>query len=139
MSLHHTLIRKAHFSCGHKYENLNWSDQKNIEVFGPCYSEFGHGHNYFVEFHINAPVCPDTGMTINLTDADAVIAKVVNQVDHKHLNFDLEYFKTVVPTTENIAQFLFENSQQEFELFNASLKKVVLYEDENLWVECSER
>ena len=71
------LSRKVHFSSGHRYAHPNWTDEKNKEVFGPCFSEHGHGHNYILEAHIRGPVDKDTGMIINLVDLDMALKEVV--------------------------------------------------------------
>lgn len=132
-----TLSRRIHFSCGHSYKNPNWSDQKNLEVFGSSYSPHGHGHNYTLEATLIGPVQPETGMIINLTDFDLILKKVSDLLDHKHLNKHHEYFIEVIPTTENIAEYCFDQITDHLKLEkNVSLTKVRLFESEDLWADC---
>jgi 6-pyruvoyltetrahydropterin/6-carboxytetrahydropterin synthase len=136
--LHTSLARRIHFSSAHLYARPEWSPEKNREVFGSCFSEKGHGHNYILEVHISGPLDPETGMIINLRDLDILLKKVTDPLDHHHLNYDLEYFKDRVPTTEVVAQYLWQELSGDLKAF-AGLKidKVVLYEGDDLWVELS--
>ena len=61
-----TLTKRMEFSASHRYWNNNWSEKKNLEVFGKCTSKYGHGHNYVLETTIEGPVDPETGMIINI-------------------------------------------------------------------------
>ena len=129
------LARKVHFNCGHRYFNPNFSDEKNREVFGSCYSEHGHGHNYTLEAYVRGQVSPDTGMVMNLKDLDQILKKVTDTLDHKFLNEDVEDFQALVPTTENIGLYCFRNISTALKSLDIKLEKVRLYENENLWVD----
>lgn len=129
------LSRKIYFASGHRYHINDWSDEKNKEVFGPCNNPHGHGHNYELEVTIVGPVDPKTGMVINLTDLDQILKdSVMAPLDHRFLNYEVEFFKTVVPTTENIAVFCF-NEIQKLIPSEIDLHKVKLYENSELFVE----
>lgn len=130
-----SLARKTHFSCGHRYFNAKLSEEENKKIFGSCYSEHGHGHNYTLEAFFTGPIDSDTGMIINLRDIDQLLKTVTSTLDHKHLNFDHPYFKSVIPTTENICIYLFDKIKIELPN-NIKLKKIRLYENEDLWVDC---
>lgn len=60
-----------------------------------------------MEVTIRGPVDPKTGMVMNLSDLKVYIQKVLDQLDHKNLDKDVEYFKNVVSTTENVAIYIF--------------------------------
>ena len=38
------LTRHEHFNAAHKLYNPEWSEEKNIEVFGKCANTNWHGH-----------------------------------------------------------------------------------------------
>ncbi len=128
------LVRRQHFSCGHRYFNPSFSEDKNKEVFGPCYSEHGHGHNYIIEAYFKGHINPETGMVLNLVDVDKILKNVTEKLDHKFLNEDIEAFKETVPTTENVAKYCYENICS---LCPSDIKisKVKLFENSELWVE----
>ena len=129
------LSRKIYFSSAHRYHNPNWDEAKNKEVFGPCNNPHGHGHNYELEVIIKGPVDPDTGMVMNLTDLDHILKdKIMKALDHRHLNFEVDFFKENIPTTENIAVYCWNELQPCFES-PQSLYKLRLYENPELFVE----
>jgi len=63
-----------------------------------------HGHNYTVEVTIGGEVNPRTGFIIDFWDLDKIVQPVIDQVDHRTLNYvnGLEN-----PTAENIALWFF--------------------------------
>lgn len=131
------LTRKAYFSAAHRYHNPKFSDEENRRVFGKCNFPHGHGHNYVVEVTVRGEPAPDTGMVINLVQLDKVIKIVTEEVDHKHLNMDLPYFADVIPTTENIALFLWKRIEAELK-GAAQLHHLRLFEDEGLYVDVTD-
>lgn len=128
-----TLTRRASFSAGHRYHNPQWSDEKNREVFGKCNLPNGHGHNYVLEVSVTGEIHPETGMVINLVDLDKVLHEVIEPLDHRFLNLDIEAFSTQIPTTENVALYL--SNQLAGRLSECKLSRVRLYEDPTLWAE----
>ena len=43
------LVRRYRFCAAHRYHRTEWSEERNLEVFGRCASPHGHGHNYRLE------------------------------------------------------------------------------------------
>ena len=102
-----TVSRKAHFNAAHRLFNKNWSDEKNESVFGKCNNSNYHGHNYEIIVDVTGKVDPVTGMVIDLkTLKDIIKNEIEDLLDHKNLNLDIDYFKKVVPTAENICIFI---------------------------------
>lgn len=98
------VFRKEHFNAAHRLYNPSWSDAKNDEVFGKCNNPNFHGHNYELVVKVTGHPDPDTGYVIDLKFlSDLIEEKVIEQFDHKNLNLDTEFFKTLNPTAENIA------------------------------------
>lgn len=136
MNEHVTLTRKFEFSASHRYWRENWSKEKNEAHFGTCISPFGHGHNYELYVTVQGPIDPDTGMIINLTELKALVNDILQGFDHKFLNMDTPYFKTRIPTTENIAAVLFELIAQKLSSHpDILLKRIRLYERSDLYAE----
>jgi 6-pyruvoyltetrahydropterin/6-carboxytetrahydropterin synthase len=128
------LIRTVHFQCLHRYENPAWDPVKNAAEFGACFTPHGHGHSYKMEVCVAGPIDKETGMVINLKDLDEVLKSVVGLVDKKHLNFEVAEFKTKIPTTENLLQFLYDHLAPRFREA-IRLIRVRLYENDDLWAE----
>ena len=98
------IVRCEHFNAAHRLHNMNWSDQKNKDVFGKCNNPNYHGHNYDLEVKVIGECDPETGYVIDTKILSDLIKKyVLDRYDHKNLNLDTQEFKDVNPTAENIA------------------------------------
>ncbi len=96
--------RKEHFNAAHKLSNPAWSKEKNLEVFGPCANENWHGHNFDLIVTVKGDPDPDTGFVIDLKKLSTLIrADVIEKVDHKNLNLDVDFMKGKMASTENLA------------------------------------
>ena len=131
-----TICRKVTFSCGHRYYRPELTDEQNREIYGSNYSEHGHGHNYVLKAYLEGPIDPETGMVLNLKDLDAILMQVTRPLDHHFLNYDVPHFADIVPTTENIAAFCYEEIASRLAWDHISLKRVRLLEGPDLWVDC---
>ena len=98
-----TVYRKAHFNAAHRLYKPNWSDEKNSEVFGKCNNPYFHGHNYEIIVAVTGEIDPDTGYVFDLGILKNLIqTEIEDAFDHKNLNLEVEEFKTLNPTAENI-------------------------------------
>ncbi len=84
--------RKEHFNAAHRLYNPNWTEQKNFEVFGPCANINWHGHNFELIVTVKGLPVPETGFVIDLKVlGDIIKSEVIDKVDHKNLNLDVEF------------------------------------------------
>ncbi len=128
------VTRKSNFAAAHRLFNPAWSDAKNDEIFGKCNNPNGHGHNYDVEVTVAGDPPAETGMVIDLKKlADIIEAEVIERVDHKHLNHDVDFLRGVIPTAENIA-IAFWNILEP-KITEGRLYSIRLYESGNNFVE----
>ena len=98
------VIRKAHFNAAHRLRVDEWSEERNVEQFGKCCSPNYHGHNYDLEVKVTGEVDPVTGMVIDLKYLKDIIKEHIEErFDHKNLNLDVEDFKDLQPSAENMA------------------------------------
>ncbi|MFN7728680.1 MAG: 6-carboxytetrahydropterin synthase [Bdellovibrio sp.] len=88
---------RVRFSCAHLYHQTSWDSAKNQAVFGKCFSEHGHGHDY--ELWI------ETTELDSFAKLKTAAANLREQLDHQHLNFAIPEFSTQVPTTENLVLY----------------------------------
>lgn len=96
--------RKEHFNAAHKLSNPAWSKEKNSEVFGPCANENWHGHNFDLIITVKGDADPDTGFVIDLKKLSSLIrAEVIEKLDHKNLNLDVDFMRGKMASTENLA------------------------------------
>lgn len=128
------VTRKGHFSASHRLYNPAWSEERNAAVFGKCNNPHGHGHNYEIEVTVAGNPPPDTGMVIDLKKlADILEEAVIERVDHKHLNLDVEWFRDVIPTAENMAVAFWKALEPRIR--EGRLYSIRLYESANNFVE----
>ena len=98
------VIRREHFNAAHRLYRKDWSEEQNSQAFGKCSLPNFHGHNYELEIKVVGEVDEVTGFVMDLKQlSDLVNEKVLEKFDHKNLNVDVEEFKTLNPTAENIA------------------------------------
>lgn len=98
------LSRKEHFNAAHKLSNPAWTKEKNQEVFGPCANENWHGHNFDLIVTVKGDPDPDTGFVVDLKKLSTLIRKeVIEKLDHKNLNLDVDFMRGKMASTENLA------------------------------------
>jgi len=94
---------KFEFAATHRLWNDDFSQERNLEVFGKCANPAGHGHNYVIEVTVEAPA-DKNGFRIG--DFERIVNdEFIKLVDHKNLNAELKEFSETNPTVENIALF----------------------------------
>ena len=100
--------RKAHFNAAHRLFRKDWSDQKNEEIFGKCNNPNFHGHNYELIVSVIGEIDKKTGYVIDMKILKDIIKEEVEDAfDHKNLNLEVEEFRTLNPTAENIAVVIY--------------------------------
>ncbi|MFN5911458.1 MAG: 6-pyruvoyl trahydropterin synthase family protein [Bacteroidota bacterium] len=128
------VCRRITFNAAHRLFNPNWSDEKNMAIFGKCSNPNYHGHNYVLETWVDGPVDPETGYVIDLKILkDLLNSEVSERFDHRNLNLDCVEFKELKPSAENIA-FVIWNLLRE-KLDDKFSLRVKLWETENNIVE----
>ncbi len=131
-----TVSRHAHFNAAHRLYNPNWDDARNEQVFGKCSNPSYHGHNYELIVSVTGQVDPVTGFVMDLKLlADLIEEKIEDKLDHKNLNEQVEEFKDLNPTAENICIVIYNILRAE--LKPALTLKVTLYETPRNFVEYS--
>jgi 6-pyruvoyltetrahydropterin/6-carboxytetrahydropterin synthase len=128
------LTRRESFSASHRLWNPSLTEARNIELFDKCASPNGHGHNYILEVTVAGQVRGETGYVIDLKKLKAIIrAEIIQHVDHKHLNFDVEYLKGIIPTAENLARVFWQVLEPK--ITEGKLFSIRLHETENNVIE----
>ena len=95
--------RKEHFNAAHKLYNPEWSRERNVEVFGPCANENWHGHNFDLIVTIKGVPDPGSGFVVDLKKLSTLIkAEVIEKLDHKNLNVDVEFMQGKLASCENL-------------------------------------
>lgn len=129
-----TVCRKEHFNAAHRLFNSGWDKTKNTDVFGKCSLPNYHGHNYDLVVKVTGEVNPETGFVMDTKVLKDLTRKyIVEHFDHRNLNVDVEEFRHLNPTAENIAVVIWNILRRHID---AALElRVVLYETERNFVE----
>jgi 6-pyruvoyltetrahydropterin/6-carboxytetrahydropterin synthase len=128
------LTRKCEFSASHVYHNPDFTPEQNRSIFGKCNNQHGHGHNYTLEVTVKGDVDSDSGFVIDLKELkDILNREVMDALDHRHLNKEVPEFAREIPTTENIAIWIWRRLEKQ--LRTALLHRVRLFEHQDLFVD----
>jgi len=124
------LTRRANFCASHRLWSKHLSEEENYSLYEKCANPNGHGHNYVLEVTVRGRSDPQNGMVLNLTEFKHIMHKyIVDEVDHKHLNYDVPWLEDYIPTTEILVVKFWE--RLEAALPKGLLYEVKLYETEN--------
>jgi 6-pyruvoyltetrahydropterin/6-carboxytetrahydropterin synthase len=128
------VFRKEHFNAAHRLNNPGWDTRRNEEVFGKCNNPNYHGHNYELVVKVAGEPDAVTGYVMDMKLlGDIIRRQVLSRFDHKNLNLDVEEFKTVNPTAENIAVVIYGLLRPQID--HTLDLQVRLYETERNFVE----
>lgn len=128
------MLRKEHFNAAHRLHNPEWNAEDNARIFGKCNNPNFHGHNYDLIVRLSGEVDPKTGYVFDMKIlSDLIKEYVLDRFDHKNLNLDVEEFKELNPSAENIAIVIYdilrEKISHDYDL------KITLFETERNYVE----
>jgi 6-pyruvoyltetrahydropterin/6-carboxytetrahydropterin synthase len=130
------IIRREHFSAAHRLYLPELTDSENFEIFGKCSNPNWHGHNYILYVTIRGEVDPSTGLIIHLRHVSKLIdEKILQKVDHKNLNLEVDFLSGKVPTSENIAAGIWHELVGEIAAMGAQLHCIRLEQSENNIIE----
>ena len=98
------VTRTARFNAAHRLHNPDKSDAWNQATFGKCNNPNWHGHNFTLEVTVAGEPDPETGFVIDLAELKRIMhEKVIDKIDHKNLNLDVDFLQGMMPSTENVA------------------------------------
>jgi len=124
-----------HFNAAHKLFNPAWGKEKNDEVFGQCANENWHGHNYGLFDTITGEPDADTGFLMDVKKLSTIIKEhVIEKVDHRNLNLDVDFMKGKMCSSENLAIEIWAQLQPNLPS-NVRLHCIKLYETPRIYVE----
>jgi 6-pyruvoyltetrahydropterin/6-carboxytetrahydropterin synthase len=132
------LTRRYRFSAAHRLHSDALTAEENERIYGKCNNLYGHGHNYVLDVTVAGPIDPSTGMVFDLSALDGIVQEnVLDRLDHTHLNLDLDTFRAVAPTTENLCVEIYKRLSRKlnFPEGGARLQKLRLEETNSNYFE----
>ena len=130
------ITRRERFNAAHRLFREDWSDEKNLKVFGKCSNPHWHGHNYELFVTVKGEVNPETGFVINLKDLSHLLQnKIIDKIDHRNINIEVDFMKGIISSTENLAIAIWNEIEADIKTLEAELESIKIYEAENNFVE----
>ena len=96
-----------------------------------------HGHNWKVELEVVATQLDNVGMGVDFKIMKQAANEVGDELDHRYLN-DLEAFKEINPTAENIAAYMYKEISARINSDSIKVTALTLWETERACVRYSE-
>jgi 6-pyruvoyltetrahydropterin/6-carboxytetrahydropterin synthase len=106
------------FAAGHYLRNYK----------GKC--ENPHGHNYKVRVTLAGRELDKAGLLLDFKDLREVMRHVTDRLDHQMIN-DLEPFKVLNPSAENLAKYFYDESNSRLQTVTngrVHIRSVTVYE-----------
>ena len=129
-----TVTRRLMFNAAHRVHNPALPDAENERLFGKCNNPNWHGHTYTLDVSVRGPIEARTGYVLDLGVLKGIVTeRVVNKIDHKNLNLDVDFMRGIIPTSENIVTAIWR--ELEPAVRPGRLVRLVLWETPNNYVE----
>src|SRR5579872_4917526 len=106
------------FAAGHYLRNYK----------GKC--ENPHGHNYKIRVTLAGEQLDKAGLLLDFKDLREVMRHVIDRLDHQMIN-DLEPFKIVNPSAENLARYFYTEANAKLHVVSngrVRIRKVTVFE-----------
>jgi 6-pyruvoyltetrahydropterin/6-carboxytetrahydropterin synthase len=98
------------------------------EFDGKC--EKLHGHNWKIEVSVTGRDLADNGILIDFKLVKEATRQVLQDLDHSFLN-ELECFKSMNPSSENIARHVFQSLSEKLNDAHVRVNKVTAWESDS--------
>jgi 6-pyruvoyltetrahydropterin/6-carboxytetrahydropterin synthase len=130
------ITRRERFNAAHRLFRSDFTDEQNLETFGKCSNPNWHGHNYELFVTVEGDVNPETGFVINLKTLSKIVKElVIDKLDHKNINIEVDFMKGKLASTEILAISIFEQLEAPILHHGAKLYSIKICETENNSVE----
>jgi 6-pyruvoyltetrahydropterin/6-carboxytetrahydropterin synthase len=85
---------------------------------------------------IKGNIRSDIGYVADLKSVSAIIRElVIDKIDHKNINLEVDFMRAIIPSTENIATAIWKELEIPIRKLGAELHCIKLEETENNFVE----
>lgn len=89
-----------------------------------------HGHNWKVQVFVKSEKLNKIGLVEDFKKLKKDLSVSLDKLDHKFIN-DIQQFKKINPSSENIAKFIFTEISEKIETTTIRLSKVTVWESSN--------
>ena len=129
-----TVTRRLSFNAAHRVHNPELSAEENTRLFGKCNNPNWHGHNYRLDVSVTGPIDARTGYVIDLGVLKRIVEeRVIQHLDHRNINLEVEFMHRINPTAENIVVACWKVLAPA--VTPGRLARLILWETDNNYVE----
>jgi len=130
------ITRRERFNAAHRLFRSELTDEENFNMYGKCSHPNWHGHNFELFVTVKGEVDQQIGYVTNLTNISKIIRElVIDKLDHKNINLDVDFMHGKIASTENLAISIWEVLKKPIEQLNVELHCIKIQETENNYVE----
>lgn len=130
------ITRRERFNAAHRLFREEYTNEKNLEVFGKCSNPNWHGHNYELFVTLKGEINEETGFLVNLKSVSDIIKKhVIDKLDHKNINIEVDFMRGKLASTENLAVGIWDELEPHIKNLGVDLQCIKVTESENNSVE----
>ncbi len=130
------VTRRERFCSAHRMYRQEWTDEENLKVFGKCSNPNWHGHNYVLFVTVKGEPAENLGFFININTLKQIIKdKIIDKIDHRNLNLEVNFMQGKIATTENLAIAIWDELKPAIEKGGAILHCIKIGETENNSIE----
>ncbi|MBN1187407.1 MAG: 6-carboxytetrahydropterin synthase [Bacteroidales bacterium] len=130
------ITRRERFSAAHRMYKDGLTDQENLALYGKCANSNWHGHNYVLYVTVKGEVDIETGYLVDLGTLSKIINRhVIDKLDHKNINLDVDFMQGKIVSTENLAISIWEQLELHIKKLGVTLHSIKLEETENNFIE----
>jgi len=130
------ITRRERFNAAHRLFRSELSDEENYSVYGKCSHPNWHGHNFELFVTVKGEIDKKIGYVTNLTNVSTLIKDlVVDKIDHKNINLDVDFMKGQIASAENLAVAIWNVLLKPIENLGVKLHCIKIQETENNYFE----
>jgi len=130
------ITRRERFNAAHRLFRNELTDEENFRIYGKCSHPNWHGHNFELFVTVKGEIDSNIGYVTNLTNISRLIKElVVDKIDHRNINLDVDFMQGKIASTENLALAIWEVLIKPIEDLGVYLHCIKIQETENNYVE----
>ena len=130
------ITRRERFNAAHRMYSSELTDVENFNLYGKCSNPNWHGHNFELFVTVKGEIDNKIGYVTNLLIISKIIKElIIDKIDHKNINLDVDFMRGKIASTENLAVAIWEQLKQPIENLSVKLHCVKVQETENNYVE----
>lgn len=120
------------FSASHRLYINTLSKEENFSLFDKCSSQNGHGHDYVVEVKVKDKIDDKTGMVTDHLQLENRGKKIIDRLNYRWIDKDIEHFRENQSTVENIGVYLWDEF---YEILGKRLSGIKIWENKRSYFE----